>query len=119
MPRSELLGLLLLLLPACLGGPSGRQIAELNTQLVAKAQQGDAVALWRAASEGAAAAVVRALREQRHDVELQVGAGWGGVGFRGRSAGVGGEHPEAHSRAGRLCARAAYHCIASPQTRGA
>lgn len=38
------------------------------------AMQGDAVALWRAASEGAAAAVVRALREQQHDVELQVGA---------------------------------------------
>lgn len=63
----------LLLLPCCLSAPAAQQIRELQTQLVAKAQQGDAVALWRAASEGAAAAVVRALKEQRHDVELQVG----------------------------------------------
>lgn len=67
----------LLLLPPCLAGTARPQIEELQTQLVAKAQQGDAVALWRAASDGAAAAVVRALREQRHDVELKVGAGLG------------------------------------------
>lgn len=90
MPGGALLGLLLLLLPACLGGPSGgQQIGELNTQLVAKAQQGDAVALWRAASTGAAAAVVRALREQRHDVELQVGDGRG-VGSWLQPVGMGG-----------------------------
>lgn len=67
--------LLVCLLPVALGAAAGGapSSAPTGSQLAALAKRGDAVELWRAATETAAAAVVAALKEQEGgSVELQV-----------------------------------------------